>query len=81
MKLPRDVGGEKLASLLTRYGYRETHRTGSHIRLTTTLKGTEHRLTIPAHDPVKVGTLNNIMNDLASYLEKDKQALIRELFG
>jgi predicted RNA binding protein YcfA (HicA-like mRNA interferase family) len=81
MKLPRDVGGEKLVSLLTRYGYRETHRTGSHTRLTTTFKGTEHHLTVPAHDPVKVGTLNNIMNDLASYLEKEKQALIMELFG
>lgn len=81
MKLPRDVGGEKLVSLLTKYGYRETHRSGSHIRLTTTLKGAEHHITVPAHDPVKVGTLNNILNDLMSYLEMDKQALIKELFG
>ena len=81
MKLPRDVGGQQLASLLTRYGYRETNRTGSHIRLTTTSNGPEHHLTVPAHDPVKVGTLNGIINDLASYLKRDKQALIKELFG
>ncbi len=81
MKLPRDIGGEKLASLLTRYGYRETHRTGSHIKLTTKFKGIEHHLTIPAHNPVKVGTLSNIMNDLASYLEIDKQSVIKELFS
>jgi len=81
MKLPRNIGGEKLASLLTRYGYRETHRAGSHIKLTTNLKGTEHHLTVPAHNPVKVGTLNNILNDLVFYLEMDKQALIKELFS
>jgi len=81
MKLPRDISGEKFISLLTSYGYRETHRTGSHIRLTTTYKSAEHHLTIPAHDPVKVGTLNSIMNDLASYLEMDKQELIKELFS
>jgi len=81
MKLPRDIGGEKLASLLTRYGYRETHRAGSHIKLTTNLKGIEHHLTVPAHNPVKVGTLNNILNDLASYLEMDKQSLIKDLFS
>lgn len=68
MRLPRDVGGQQLASLLTRYGYRETNRTGSHIRLTTTSNGPEHRLRAPAHDTVKVGTLNGIINDLASYL-------------
>lgn len=80
MKLPRDIGGEKLVSLLTRYGYRETHRTGSHIKLTSTLKGIEHHLTIPSHTPVRVGTLNNIINDLAYYLKMDKQVLIKELF-
>jgi predicted RNA binding protein YcfA (HicA-like mRNA interferase family) len=81
MKLPRNIGGENLASLLTRYGYRETRRAGSHIQLTTTFKGFEHHLTVPAHDPVKVGTLNNIINDLSSYLEMDKQSLIKELFS
>ncbi|NYE57789.1 putative RNA binding protein YcfA (HicA-like mRNA interferase family) [Carboxydothermus ferrireducens DSM 11255] len=35
-----------------------TRQTGSHIRLTTTLKG-EHHVTIPLHDPLKIGTLNN----------------------
>lgn len=81
MKLPRDISGERLASLLTRYGYHETKRTGSHIRLTTTLKGKKHRLTVPAHDTVKIGTLSNIITDLASYLEMDRQALIKQLFG
>ena len=39
MKIPRDVGGEELAKLLKNYGYQVTRQTGSHIRLTTALKG------------------------------------------
>ncbi len=39
MKLPRDMGGEQLAALLDRYGYKITRQTGSHMRLTSTSKG------------------------------------------
>lgn len=42
MKLPRDIGGEELAKLLSRYGYEITRQTGNHFRLTTTLKGEHH---------------------------------------
>ena len=42
MKLPRDMGGEELAALLGKYGYKITRQTGSHIRLTSTSKGFEH---------------------------------------
>ena len=80
MKLPRDIGGEELASLLTKYGYRVTRQTGSHLRLTSTLKDTEHHLTIPKHKPLRVGTLSSIVNEVASYLELDRQSVIQELF-
>lgn len=80
MKIPRDVGGEELAILLRRYEYQLTRQAGSHIRLTTTIKG-EHHITIPKHKSLKVGTLNGILSDIASYLEIDKQVLIAELFG
>ena len=81
MKLPRDMGGEELATLLGRYSYHVTHQTGSHMRLTSTYKGTEHHLTIPRHKSLKVGTLNSIVNEIAAYLEMDKQTLIDNLFG
>jgi len=81
MKLPRDVGGEELATLLGKYGYHATRQTGSHIRLTSKFKGTEHHLSIPLHKPLKVGTLSGIINDLTIYLEVEKQKLIEELFG
>ncbi len=80
MKLPRNLGGEDLAALLGRYGYQVTRQTGSHIRLTSTYKGTEHHLTIPKHKPLRVGTLNSIVNEVATYLEVRKQNLIDNLF-
>lgn len=80
MKIPRDVGGEELAKLLKNYGYQSTRQTGSHIRLTTIVKG-EHHITIPRHKPLKVGTLSSILSDVSGHLEIDKQSLIQSLFG
>lgn len=80
MKTPRDISGEELAKLLKKYGYQVTRQTGSHMRLITTIKG-EHRLTIPRHKSLKIGTLNGILSDVAGYLETDKQSLVSELFG
>lgn len=80
MKIPRDIGGEELTTLLKKYGYKITHQTGSHLRLTTDIKG-EHHITIPRHRPLKVGTLNSILTDVSQYLEIDKQVLIKELFS
>jgi predicted RNA binding protein YcfA (HicA-like mRNA interferase family) len=45
MRIPRNVDGEKLTQLLSRFGYEVTRQTGSHIRVTTT-RGGEHHLTI-----------------------------------
>jgi len=79
MKLPRDLNGEELAKLLRRYGYEITRQTGSHMRLTTKLKG-EHHITIP-RKTLKLGTLNSILKDVAEHLGIDKKQLIKELFG
>ncbi len=80
MKLPRDMGGEKLAALLGKYGYKITRQTGSHMRLTSTSKGSEHHITIPRHKPLRVGTLSSIVNEIATYLEIERQKLVEELF-
>jgi len=80
MKIPRDISGEELASQLKKYEYQITRQTGSHLRLTTVIKGEQH-ITIPRHKFLKVGTLNSILNDIANYLEINKQELIEELFG
>jgi predicted RNA binding protein YcfA (HicA-like mRNA interferase family) len=80
LKLPRDIGGAELAHLLGKYGYRVVRQTGSHIRLTSTIKDKEHHITIPHHKPLKVGTLSGILDDVVSYLEIDRNSLIEELF-
>jgi len=80
VKLPRKISGEEFAKLLNKYGYEISRQTGSHIRLTSTLKSTEHHITIPKHQPLKVGTLSSILNDVANYLEIDRNVLAFELF-
>lgn len=80
MRIPRDLSGQELTGLLKRYGYQITRQTGSHFRLTTTMKG-EHHITIPKHKPLKVGTLISILSDIASYLKVSRKTLIREVFG
>jgi predicted RNA binding protein YcfA (HicA-like mRNA interferase family) len=65
MRLPRDLSGADLIRALQSYGYEETRQTGSHIRLTTTVGG-EHHVTVPRHDPLRVGTLNAILSDVAA---------------
>ncbi len=81
MKLPRDVSGPQLAKQLRRQGYEITRQTGSHLRLTSIIKGTEHHITIPAHDSLKVGTLSAILSDVAAYLEVNRAWLIEDLFS
>jgi len=79
-KMPRDISGRELAKLLHIYEYKIEREKGSHIRLVSTHKQSEHKITIPDHQPIKIGTLNNILNDISSYLEISKQELINELF-
>ncbi len=78
MKLPRNLGGNELAVLLRKYGYQVTRQTGSHMRLTTEQKG-EHHITIPRHKPLRVGTLNAILKDVAQHLGMERKALIESL--
>jgi hypothetical protein len=41
----------------------------------------QHHVTIPAHDPLKVGTLAAILGDGAGHLKIDREDLLRRLFG
>jgi len=79
-KLPRDLSGKDLTVHLNKFGYRITRQTGSHLRLTSVFMGFEHHITIPAHDPLKVGTLNGILKDIANYLKIGRDTLIKDLF-
>jgi predicted RNA binding protein YcfA (HicA-like mRNA interferase family) len=79
-KIPRDISGDELSKLLRKYGYEVVRQTGSHIRLVSKYQDTEHKITIPNHNPIKISTLNNILNDVSEYLKIPKQILISQLF-
>ncbi|HEY5635372.1 MAG TPA: type II toxin-antitoxin system HicA family toxin [Burkholderiales bacterium] len=79
MKLPRDLSGADLAKALRRVGYEVTRQTGSHLRLTRTTPEVHH-VTVPAHDPLKIGTLAAILGAVAASLGSDRDALMRRLF-
>ena len=80
MRIPRDLSGQDLLKHLKQYGYQSTRQTGSHIRLTTTKNG-QHHITIPNHDPLKIGTLSAIISDVANHFCISKEELSQSLFG
>ncbi len=65
-RLPRDLSGFKLTKKLSKLGYAVTRQTGSHVRLTCSTPS-QHHVTIPAHDPLKIGTLAAIITDIAKH--------------
>ena len=80
MKLPRDISGNQLIKNLKPLGYIVTRQTGSHIRLSTEQNG-QHHITIPQHDPLKIGTLAAILADIAIHFNLSKNELTKLVFS
>lgn len=78
MRLPRDASGKSLIKALKPFGYEASRQVGSHIRLTTVQLGTHH-VTIPNHDPIRVGTLASILDDVASHFKIDRATLLSRI--
>ena len=78
-KLPRDLSGAELIQVLKKFGYSATRQSGSHIRLTC-LKPKEHHITIPLHDPLRIGTLASILADVAQAHSLSREMLLGMLF-
>ena len=78
MKLPWDVSGNDLIKALRTLGYSPTRQSGSHVRLTTEENGTHH-ITIPQHDPIKLGTLSSILDDIANHHKISRNELLLKL--
>ncbi|KAF0101818.1 MAG: hypothetical protein FD187_2752 [bacterium] len=80
MRIPRDLSGADLVKHLGRLGYEVTRQTGSHIRLTSRVEG-EHHVTIPNHDPLRIGTLAAILDGVAAHHGLTREALLQRLLG
>jgi predicted RNA binding protein YcfA (HicA-like mRNA interferase family) len=77
MKLPRDLSGEELVKhLCKRWEYQQVHQVGSHVILETSSPG-HQRIAIPAHDPLRVGTLNAILAAVAAHKNVAKEDVLR----
>ena len=76
MKIPRDLSGAQLVKVLCRdWGYRVIHQEGSHIILQTD-SPTHQRISVPNHNPIRVGTLNSIVRVVAAHKGVERQQLL-----
>jgi hypothetical protein len=50
------------------------------MRLTSTYRGYQHHVSVPRHNPLRVSTLNDILEDVAVYLGIARDRLVLELF-
>jgi len=63
-------------------GYGTTRQTGSHMRLTTTaMEGAEHHVTVPRHDPLRLGTLASILDEVAAHFGMSRDELMTKIFN
>ena len=76
MKLPRDLSGAELIKLLSKHhGYRRVNQDGSHVILETE-RPRHHRLAVPDHNPLRVGTLNAILRAVAQVKDLAKEDIL-----
>ena len=78
MKIPRDLSGADLIKALGILGYVVTRQQGSHLRITTQQHG-EHHEVVPNHRPIKLGTLQSILRNVARHHGMTVQELIAQL--
>ncbi len=79
MKLPRNLNGRDLARLLRRtWGYEQVHQTGSHIILQTE-DPSHHRLAVPDHKALRVGTLNGILRAVSRHKGVSREDILGDL--
>jgi predicted RNA binding protein YcfA (HicA-like mRNA interferase family) len=64
MRLPRGVPADRLIRFLGHLGYRVIRRKGSHISLRND-GPPAHTITVPDHNPLKTGTLQGILAEVA----------------
>ena len=81
MKIPRSLSGHELITNLARtFGYGAVHQTGSHV-IVETLSPRRHRIAVPDHRVLRVGTLNAILRAVAQAQQLSKEEVARRLFG
>ena len=75
-KLPV-ISGKDLIKYLASLGYIVIRQRGSHVRLEKETAAGRHKITIPNHNPIAKGTLNDILNKVSIWNQITKEKLIR----
>nr|MDO8098499.1 type II toxin-antitoxin system HicA family toxin [Candidatus Njordarchaeota archaeon] len=75
-KLPV-VSGGKLLKLLGKLGYTVVRQKGSHVRLRKMTVSGEHNITVPLHEEIAKGTLNDILSRVSVYNSISRDKLIQ----
>ena len=79
MRLPRDISGRELVKTLTRHwGYRQVNQVGSHIILQTE-EPEHHRVCVPDHSPLRIGTFNSILRAVAQAKHVTREDIMASL--
>lgn len=81
MKLPRGLSGEEVVKLLNRqFGYQLRRSRGSHMTVTLVTATSEDSVTVPRLRHVRVGTLGQIVSDIAAFISPPEEEVRRQLF-
>ena len=76
MRIPRDLSGSDLVATLCRHwGYTKVNQVGSHVVLQTE-EPSPHRVAVPLHAALRIGTLNGILRSVATHKNVDRQAIL-----
>lgn len=78
MKLPRGVSAHRVIQVMERLGYVVIRQKGSHVRLRHPGLPV-HAITVPMHDPLKIGTLHGILSEVGQMRSMSVDALIELL--
>lgn len=79
MKIPRDLSGRELIKVLCRkWDYEKVHQVGSHVILETA-EPSHHRLAVPDHRVLRVGTLNGILRAVAEHKSVCREDILNML--
>ncbi len=74
-KLPV-ISGKKLITFLSSFEYKVVRQRGSHVRLEKKTDASTHKITIPNHNPIAKGTLNDILSKVSVWNQVSKEKLI-----
>jgi predicted RNA binding protein YcfA (HicA-like mRNA interferase family) len=77
-RLPQ-ISGRSLIRLLVSLGYEVIRQKGSHVLLRKRSELGEHNLTVPDHDVLAKGTLNDLLTRVSLWNGIPKEALIERL--